>query len=203
MTSDALSLPALKVTCTVSDCAADLHCFKFHSRKMRPADRGHCRSCGIDLVDWERLHTRNIDDVDHTFTELKQEFIRHYFWHKDIDERADKHARRKGRILLEQAVHRRLLSSIGRPEPFRDGQQTPKSGNIIFYAQHATATCCRTCLEYWHGISKGRKLTKPEINYGAQLAMRFITERMPYLPDDPESIPRKYHARKAIKKRAV
>ncbi len=35
-----------------------------------------------------------------------------------------------------------------------DGRQTPREGNTIFYAQHATASCCRTCIEYWHGIPK-------------------------------------------------
>lgn len=31
--------------------------------------------------------------------------------------------------------------------PRKDGQQTPYRGHPGFVAQHATATCCRTCLE--------------------------------------------------------
>ena len=30
--------------------------------------------------------------------------------------------------------------------PLRDGKQTPMKGHPVFIAQHATATCCRTCL---------------------------------------------------------
>ena len=47
-------------------------------------------------------------------------------------------------------------------EPYKDGKQTPWKGHPVFLAQHATATCCRGCLEKWHGIEKGRELTPEE-----------------------------------------
>ena len=47
-------------------------------------------------------------------------------------------------------------------EPTNDGRQTPWRGHPVFIAQHATATCCRTCLEKWHAIEKGRELTPKE-----------------------------------------
>jgi Domain of unknown function (DUF4186) len=31
--------------------------------------------------------------------------------------------------------------------PRNDGKQTPYRGHPVFVAQHATATCCRSCLE--------------------------------------------------------
>ncbi|HET8656898.1 MAG TPA: DUF4186 domain-containing protein [Longimicrobiaceae bacterium] len=46
--------------------------------------------------------------------------------------------------------------------PARDGKQTPYTGHPAFVAQHATGTCCRGCLEKWHGIPKGRELTAAE-----------------------------------------
>src|SRR4051812_47751504 len=42
--------------------------------------------------------------------------------------------------------------------PHKDGKQTPYGGHPVFVAQHATATCCRTCLQRWHDIAKGRPL---------------------------------------------
>ena len=191
MNDGPLILPPLEVTCTTTDCEADLHCFKFHSRTMKPSDRGRCRTCGVALVDWSRVHARNSGDIDNTFEELKREFIRHYFWHKDIDDDAETHARRKGRMLLRTAAEKRIRSSVGSAQPFRDGQQTPKTGNVLYYAQHATACCCRTCMEYWHGVPKGRELTNAEVQYFTELVMRFVTDRMPRLPDEPEKIPRK------------
>lgn len=44
-------------------------------------------------------------------------------------------------------------------EPKNDGKQTPMRGHPVFVAQHATATCCRSCLSKWHGIPAGRELT--------------------------------------------
>ncbi len=50
-------------------------------------------------------------------------------------------------------------------EPKNDGRQTPMRGHPIFIAQHATATCCRGCLEKWHRIPRGRELSADEIEY--------------------------------------
>ena len=43
--------------------------------------------------------------------------------------------------------------------PRNDGKQTPFRGHPVFVAQHATACCCRGCLEKWHGIPRGQALT--------------------------------------------
>lgn len=43
-----------------------------------------------------------------------------------------------------------------------DGRQTPWRNHPVFVAQHATATCCRGCLEKTHGIAKGHALTDGE-----------------------------------------
>ncbi len=50
-------------------------------------------------------------------------------------------------------------------EPANDGRQTPMRNHPVFIAQHATATCCRGCIEKWHHIPKGRALTDEEITY--------------------------------------
>ncbi len=47
-------------------------------------------------------------------------------------------------------------------EPLNDGRQTPFRGHPVFIAQHATATCCRGCLEKWHAIPRGRELGPEE-----------------------------------------
>lgn len=47
-------------------------------------------------------------------------------------------------------------------EPKNDGRQTPWRNHPVFVAQHATATCCRGCLEKTHGIAKGHALTAEE-----------------------------------------
>ncbi len=49
--------------------------------------------------------------------------------------------------------------------PANDGKQTPWRNHPVFVAKHATATCCRGCLEKWHEIPKLRELTEEEQRY--------------------------------------
>ena len=59
-----------------------------------------------------------------------------------------------------------------------DGKQTPMKGHPVFIAQHATATCCRGCLEKWHHIPKGRMLSEKEIDYIVNLIMLWINKEV-------------------------
>ncbi len=52
-----------------------------------------------------------------------------------------------------------------------DGKQTPMKGHPVFIAQHATATCCRGCLEKWHRIPKGAELTTEQQEYPFDIPM--------------------------------
>jgi hypothetical protein len=180
-------LKPLNVSCTSSDCDNGLHCFR-KSRRMSEADRGRCRSCGRDLVEWGRVHKRELADASYTFEALKYEHVRHHFWHTPIDQRAVNHARRKGRIELKESARKRLQKSIGTKTGF-DGRQTPYEGNIIYYAQHALACCCRACMEYWHGIPRDAELTDEQIDYFVELVMMYVDERMPDLAESGEKIP--------------
>jgi hypothetical protein len=150
---------------------------------------GRCRSCGSSLVNWERVHGRDLNDAAYTFQTLKYELIRHHFWHIEIDQKAVNHARRKGKIGMRLAAETRIRKSVGDAHPTFDGRQTPKSGNALFYAQHATASCCRKCIEEWHGIEMGRELSLEEIAYLTELVVLFIEERLPSLTDEGEKVP--------------
>lgn len=181
-------LKPLKIKCTSSSCSDGLHCFR-ETRKMAALNQaGRCRTCGAELVDWQRVRNRNLNDVAYTFSALRLELIRHHFWHVEIDEDAVRHARRKGMSGMRVAVEKRIRKYVGPPNPSFDGRQTPKSGNAVFYAQHATASCCRPCIQEWHGIARDQELTDAEIEYLASLAMRYVAERMPYLTTDGERI---------------
>ncbi len=58
--------------------------------------------------------------------------------------------------------------------PINDGRQTPMKAHPTFIAQHACACCCRSCLEKWHHIPKGRKLSRNEKNYIYLLLITWI-----------------------------
>ena len=67
-----------------------------------------------------------------------------------------------------------IRDRIAPAKPVNDGKQTPMRGHPVFIAQHATATCCRGCLEKWHKIPKGRVLTEQEQEYVVNVIMEWI-----------------------------
>ena len=69
-------------------------------------------------------------------------------------------------------INKRLASEIIN----NDGKQTPMKGHPVFIAQHATATCCRSCLYKWHKINKDKKLNDEEIDYIVIIIMLWIKD---------------------------
>jgi hypothetical protein len=67
-----------------------------------------------------------------------------------------------------------ITTRLTSPYPKNDGKQTPMRGHPVFIAQHATATCCRGCLEKWHQIEKGRALSDDEFGFVVDLVMGWI-----------------------------
>ena len=59
-------------------------------------------------------------------------------------------------------------------EPANDGRQTPWRGHPVFVAQHATATCCRSCLAKWHQIEARRELTGEEQEHVVSAIERWL-----------------------------
>lgn len=84
------------------------------------------------------------------------------------------YARSKGKTTIDRHACELLRSRVGAANPVKDGKQTPWRGHPVFTAQHATATCCRGCIEKWHHIPRGRELTDEEIRRLADLIMVWI-----------------------------
>ena len=82
-----------------------------------------------------------------------------------------------------QAIRRHADDLIARrvapADPPRDGKQTPYRGHPVFVAQHATATCCRGCLERNHEIARGHELTADERRYVTDVIIRWIEREIP------------------------
>ena len=75
-----------------------------------------------------------------------------------------------------------IKKRLAQAEPVNDGKQTPMrgapKGHPVFLAQHATATCCRGCLEKWYCIQKGRELSPEEQKYIVDVIMEWIRRQM-------------------------
>ncbi|HEY5946410.1 MAG TPA: DUF4186 domain-containing protein, partial [Kofleriaceae bacterium] len=71
-----------------------------------------------------------------------------------------------------------IAKRLAAAEPHNDGRQTPYRGHPVFVAQHATATCCRSCLERNHQIAKHRELTADEQAYVVDVICRWIAREL-------------------------
>ena len=59
-----------------------------------------------------------------------------------------------------------------------DGKQTPMKGHPTFIAQHATATCCRGCIEKWYKIPKDKELNIKEKKFIKALILEWINKEL-------------------------
>ncbi|HKQ52084.1 MAG TPA: DUF4186 domain-containing protein [Pyrinomonadaceae bacterium] len=123
------------------------------------------------MTDGQDLAHRDLDEV---FAALGGSAFRRRF---RLRGRELDYLRKKGLpTVLEHAasfVEQRLAPA----EPANDGRQTPRGHHPAFVAQHATATCCRGCLEKWHRIPKGRALTPSEKEYVVRVISRWLTSQ--------------------------
>ena len=80
----------------------------------------------------------------------------------------------KGIDTIRQHAHDFISKRIAPRYPKNDGKQTPMKGHPVFVAQHATATCCRGCIQKWHGIEKEKELLDHEIQFLVEMIMEWI-----------------------------
>lgn len=174
------SLTPLDITCGSSKCSDNLHCFHMSKTDVKKQGAsGVCKDCGANLIDWKRVHKNDLKDAKFTFSSMKNELIRHVFWHTPIEKEAIDKASSRTQVEMRERAKKIINQKIGKSQNYREGYQTAKTGNeIVNYAQHATGTCCRKCLEYWHNIPLGTELTNDQLEYCADLAMLYIEDRL-------------------------
>ena len=114
----------------------------------------------------------NLDKIiDRDLNNLSKSKFRSSFKLKENDK---KYISEKGIEKIKEHAHDFVLKRLSSSYIPNDGKQTPMRGHPVFVAQHATATCCRSCLYKWHHIEKNRELTKEEIEYIVNLIMEWI-----------------------------
>lgn len=98
-------------------------------------------------------------DLDLLFSRLAESSFRQGFRLRGSEL---EYLRQKGLSTVLQHAGKFIEQRLAPAQPAKDGKQTPYRGHPVFVAQHATATCCRGCLEKWHSIPRGRPLTEQE-----------------------------------------
>ena len=93
----------------------------------------------------------------------------------------------KGFATIRAQTERIVRERLAPAHPLHDGEQTPMRGHAVFKAQHATATCCRSCLKKWHGIPENRALDDAEVAYVVEMIMGWIAEHSGDLSEFPRT----------------
>ena len=109
------------------------------------------------------------------FTGLSKSDFRSRFHLKEQDK---EYVRQKGLDKIQEHAQDFIEKRLAPAVIPNDGKQTPMRGYPVFIAQHATATCCRGCLEKWHKIRAGKELTPRQKEYIVHVIMLWIKGEM-------------------------
>ena len=103
-----------------------------------------------------------MNNIDQLFSRLAKSKFRSRF---KLTPKGLAYFRRRGmNQILAQATNF-ITQRLAPANPPNEGRQTPMKNHPVFIAQHATATCCRQCLQKWHNIPKNKPLTEDQITY--------------------------------------
>jgi hypothetical protein len=115
--------------------------------------------------------TTDTSGIDATIDRIARHPFRAKF-HLRARERA--YVELRGMETVRTHAHDFIAKRLAPSQPPNDGKQTPWGGHPVFRAQHATATCCRSCLLKAHDIPRGRELSADEQDYVVDVICRWV-----------------------------
>ena len=113
--------------------------------------------------------------MDNLFNRLAKSKFRSSF---HLSKKDKDYVRQKGLVTITSHAYDFINKRLAPHFIPNDGKQTPMRGHPVFIAQHATATCCRSCLYKWHKITPGKTLSKYEVDYVVKVIMEWIIREM-------------------------
>lgn len=122
--------------------------------------------------------------IEETLKRLSSSPFRSRFHLSDKDR---EYIREKGFDTIEHHAGDFIRTRLAPSYIPNDGKQTPMRGHPVFVAQHATALCCRGCLEKWYRVPKNRELTEDQQKRLVKLLMAWIRKEYGDAKDNPSS----------------
>ena len=113
--------------------------------------------------------------INRILESLSKSNFRSRFYLKEKDK---EYVKQKGIETIEKHARDFIEKRLAPKEIKNDGRQTPMKGHPVFIAQHATATCCRGCLNKWHKIPKNTELSEEQKNYILEVIISWIIKQM-------------------------
>ena len=112
---------------------------------------------------------------DYIFKKLELSNFRSKFHLKEKD---ILYIKEKGIDTIREHAYTFITKRLAPKMILNDGIQTPMKGHPVFIAEHATATCCRSCLYKWYKIKKDEELSKEEIDFTVDIIMFWINKEL-------------------------
>lgn len=109
--------------------------------------------------------------IANKLNELSQSKFRSSF---HLSKKLIKYIDQVGMKKIEEHTISFINNRLSKYNPDTDGKQTPMKNHPVFIAQHATACCCRGCIEKWHHIPKEKELNNNEKNFLFCLIIKWI-----------------------------
>jgi len=113
--------------------------------------------------------------VNQTLNSLRKSTFRSRF---RLNQKDRDYIASKGLKTIRDHAFQFINSRVAPDFPKNDGKQTPMRGHPVFIAQHATATCCRGCIQKWHGIEKGKAMDEKTAAFLVALIMAWIERQI-------------------------
>ena len=112
-----------------------------------------------------------MQSIDEALERLSHSKFRSSF---HLDEKDKVYIREKGRDVIERHARDFVKTKLSDADPVNDGKQTPMKGHPVFKAMHATACCCRGCLNKWYRVPKHTELNEIQEEKIVRLLMAWI-----------------------------
>jgi len=103
------------------------------------------------------------------YNRFRNSFHLNYYEKKYVEE--------QGYFELEKHA-KNIIRTRLKLKPNNDGKQTPYRGHPVYKAQHATAACCRKCIQKHHRIPGYKKLSDSDINHLTNTVMMWIRKEI-------------------------
>lgn len=95
-----------------------------------------------------------------------------------LNEEDKSYITKKGMEVIESHARDFVKEKLAPADPFNDGKQTPMKGHPVFKAMHATACCCRGCLNKWYHVPMHQELTAVQQEKIVHLLMAWIDKEL-------------------------
>lgn len=116
-----------------------------------------------------------MQSIDDALSKLEKSKFRSGFHLSESDK---SYIEKNGLSVIRRHAEDFIKIRLAPANPVNDGKQTPMRGHPVFKAMHATACCCRGCLNKWYKVPKGVELSDTQQKKIVNLIMAWIIKEM-------------------------